>query len=219
MPSSQIHRAKLYWTAYLWPGLPQLWLQGSWAGLLVAVGFTALANTLLLATLVWREWIDGDVLRVGYAVLVGIWLSAWWLTRTERRVTCVEADADKGEELVATDTRRAQLDQTFREAQTRYLENDWVAAEQLLLKLLHQDARDVDARLMLATLWRHQGRREEALRQLDRLERLEAADKWRVEIAAERLRLEQPQTIALPEGSETEIIDSATQSTPRRSAA
>jgi thioredoxin-like negative regulator of GroEL len=111
------------------------------------------------------------------------------------------------------------LDQLFREAQTRYLENDWVAAEQLLLKLLKQDARDVEGRLMLATLWRHQGRREEALRQLDRLGRLEAADKWRDEIAAERRRLQLPDTIALPDREETEIITAVTQTTHRRSAA
>ena len=39
---------------------------------------------------------------------------------------------------------------------------------------------------MLATLWRHQQRSAEALRQLDRLERLEAAAKWQHEITAER---------------------------------
>ena len=43
--------------AYLWPGLPQVWLRGSWVGLTLAVGFTALANVLLAATLVWDEWL------------------------------------------------------------------------------------------------------------------------------------------------------------------
>ncbi len=78
----------------------------------------------------------------------------------------------------------------FREAQGHYLSNDWVATEQVLLKLLKQDARDAESRLMLATLWRHQGRSAEALRQLDRLERLEAAENWQHEIAAERLAIE-----------------------------
>ena len=59
---------------------------------------------------------------------------------------------------------------------------------------------------MLATLWRHQQRPEEALRQLDRLERLEAADNWRNEIAAEREKL-QPTTLALPEREETETLE------------
>lgn len=185
----------------------------------VAVGFTALANTMLLASLVWREWFSGDALRIGYAALAGIWLLAWWHSRAERRAARAEANADGTAEHAETNARQSQLDQMYRDAQARYLENDWVAAEQLLLKLLKQDARDVDARLMLATLWRHQGRREEALRQLDRLERLEAADKWRQEIAAERLRLQQPETLALPGREETEIIDSREPPTHRRSAA
>jgi predicted Zn-dependent protease len=149
---------------------------------------------MLLASLVWREWIGGNALRIGYAALAAVWLLAWWHSRAERRA---ETTADGAPEAADTENRRSQLDQMFREAQQRYLENDWVAAEQLLLKLLKQDARDVEARLMLSTLWRHQGRREEALRQLDRLERLEAADKWRQEIAAELERL-QPTTVALP---------------------
>jgi tetratricopeptide (TPR) repeat protein len=187
--------------------------------LVVAVGFTALANAMLLASLVWREWLSGDVLRIGYSALAVIWLTACWLSRTQRREAHAETTVDGWPDTAVSDGRRSQLDQMFREAQQRYLENDWIAAEQLLLKLLKQDARDVDARLMLATLWRHQGRREEALRQLDRLERLEAADKWRQEIAAERLRLQPPSTLALPERAETEIIDAVTPSTHRRSAA
>jgi predicted Zn-dependent protease len=174
---------------------------------------------MLLASVVWREWFSGDALRIGYAALAVIWLLAWWHSRAERRAARAEATADGEPECAETDARQSQLDQMFREAQACYLENNWVAAEQLLLKLLKQDARDVDARLMLATLWRRQGRREEALRQLDRLERLEAADKWRHEIAAERLRLQQPATLALPERDQTEIIDSVTTSNHRRSAA
>lgn len=185
----------------------------------MAVGFTALANTLLLASLVWREWLSGDALRIGYAALAVIWLTAWWLSRAQRREARAESTTDGSTGPAEAEGRTSQADQMFREAQQRYLENDWIAAEQLLLKLLKQDARDVDARLMLATLWRHQGRREEALRQLDRLERLEAADKWRQEIAAERLRLQQATTLALPERAETEIIDSVKPSTHRRSAA
>jgi tetratricopeptide (TPR) repeat protein len=77
-------------------------------------------------------------------------------------------------------------EQLYRDAQRVYLQGDWVAAEQLLLKLLKLDDRDAEARLMLATLWRHQGRHREAIRQLDKLSRLEAADPWQNEIAVER---------------------------------
>ena len=65
---------KMHWTAYLWPGLPHLWIRGSWAGLAVAVGFMALANTMLLASFVYREWITGDALWIGYWALAATWL-------------------------------------------------------------------------------------------------------------------------------------------------
>ena len=39
---------------------------------------------------------------------------------------------------------------------------------------------------MLATLWRHEGRFDAASDQLDRLERLETAAPWQLEIARER---------------------------------
>lgn len=177
---------KLHWTAYLWPGLPQLWNRGSWVGLAVAVGFTTLANGLLLATLVFTEWLTSNVRLTGLGVLATVWLLAWWQSRGERVRGNAGAPVDPQAEGSSSDPLVEQRDELFREAQQRYLENDWVATEQLLLKLLKQDARDIESRLMLATLWRHQGRGEEALRQLNRLERLEAASIWKHEIEAER---------------------------------
>ncbi len=194
MPTRKIHK-----TAYFWPGLPQLWIRGSWAGLLVAVGFTVLANVLLLATLVFGEWLSTETRLIGTGVLAVVWLLARWQSRTERladsiaatNATTNEEATDEESEVEEADERPpAERDLMFRQAQGHYLSNDWVATEQVLLKLLKQDARDVESRLMLATLWRHQGRGAEALRQLDRVERLEAAENWQHEIAAERLAIE-----------------------------
>jgi hypothetical protein len=181
----------------------------------VAVGFTVLANTMLLASLVYREWITGDALWIGYSALAVTWLLALWQSLAVRRGSIAEAAADESSEPAPSEEKRSQLDQIFREAQQRYLESDWVATEKLLLKLLKRDARDVEGRLMLATLWRHQGRHEEALRQLDRLERLEAAEKWQHEIAAERQQLE-PKTIALPEREENGILETPNEEHNRR---
>ena len=184
-------RPKIHWIAYFWPGLPQLWIRGSWAGLLVAVGFTTLANVLLLASLVFREWIDLKTRLMGFAALAVVWLLSRWQSRAQRRaiqVATAERDIAKED---ATERPSAERDLMFREAQGHYLRNDWVAAEQSLLKLLKQDARDAESRLMLATLWRHQGRQAEALRQLERLGRLESATKWQHEIAAERMAIEE----------------------------
>lgn len=179
---------KAYRTAYLWPGLPQLWMRGSWVGLLVAVGFTALANVLLLATFVFYEWLPQQTRLTGYVALAVVWLLARWQSRAERQaIGLAKAEAIRGDETdEAEDEQVTQRDLLFREAQGHYLRSDWVVTEQVLLKLLKQDARDVESRLMLATLWRHQGRSAEAGRQLDRLERLDAASRWQHEIAAER---------------------------------
>ena len=179
---------KIHRLAYFWPGLPMLWIRGSWAGLLVAVGFTALANVLLLSTLVFREWLTLQARLIVFAALTIVWLLARWQSRAQRNANlAVEDDLEQPEG--STEPLPAERDVLFREAQGHYLRNDWVATEQLLLRLLKQDARDVECRLMLATLWRHQGRLAEATRQLDRLSRLEAAERWQHEIAAERVAI------------------------------
>ena len=212
MPSPRIH-----WTAYLWPGLAHLWLRGSWAGLVVAVGFTAVANVLLLATLVYRNWISGDALAVGYAALAVVWLLAWWQGRWDRRAILADAAGEEIPVSPAVEKRRAGQDKLFREAQQRYLESDWVATERLLLKLLKQDARDVEGRLMLTTLWRHQGRCREALRQLERLERLESAALWQREIANERKHIEKALALSKPAITETIRTENETpQESPNR---
>ncbi|NOZ39821.1 MAG: hypothetical protein GXP24_06295 [Planctomycetes bacterium] len=162
-----------------------------------------MANVLLLATLVFSEWLALETRLIGSAVLAVVWLLARWQSRTERlafRLDATEAtgatdatDATDEQELSdeeASERPPAERDLLFREAQGYYLSNDWVAAEQVLLKMLKQDARDVESRLMLATLWRHQGRGAEAVRQLDRIERLEAASRWQHEIAAERMAID-----------------------------
>jgi tetratricopeptide (TPR) repeat protein len=170
---------------HLWPGLAQLWLRGSWVGLAVAVGFTALANLLAAATFVWTEWLADNVRLSALGALAVVWLLSWIESRADWRRLLAELSA--GEAGVPEPSELS--DRWFREAQAAYLVGDWVAAEQTLLKLLKQDARDAEARLMLATLWRHQGRTEAAGQQLDQLERLESAAPWRSEISWERERI------------------------------
>ncbi len=209
---------KMHWTAYLWPGLSRLWVRGSWAGLAVAVGFTVLANTLLMATLVYSDWMAVNVQLGGYAMLALIWMLAWWESRADRRRDGADSSEDGQSEISPVDQREEERDQKFREMQQCYLRGDWVATEQRLLLLLKQDARDVESRLMLATLWRHQGRDEEAIRQLDRLERLEAASPWQYEIEAERKAIKKNHD-APPEQDQVHNEDISTDETDRRMAA
>lgn len=170
---------------HLWPGLPQLWTRGSWVGLTLAVGFTALANLLAATTFVWNEWLSSNVRWAALGTLAVAWLLAWVEGRADWRRLVAELSASKG----ATVDVAEQSDRWFREAQAAYLAGDWVSTEQTLLKLLKQEPRDAEARLMLATLWRHEGRREAAAEQLDRLALLETAEPWRHEIAQERERI------------------------------
>jgi len=78
----------------------------------------------------------------------------------------------------------------FVRAQAEYLNRHWLEAEELLHELLTEREQDAEARLMLATLYRHTGRTAEAADCLRRLERMDAGQRWRVEIARERRLLE-----------------------------
>jgi tetratricopeptide (TPR) repeat protein len=178
--------------------------------LVIAVGFTALANVLILATCVFHEWIPREQVLGGYGLVAVSWLAGWWQYRRQRvddMVTTPEGTEPSAETPTGGLTNEPR-EQLFREAQQVYLRGDWVAAEQKLLKLLKKDDRDAEARLMLATLWRHQGRHREAARQLDKLSRLEVADPWQYEIAVER----QENAAALTEstGITTELTSDAT---------
>ena len=89
---------------------------------------------------------------------------------------------------VSPASRRASIpdEDAFGEALDHYLKGDYYQAEQMLEGLLRRNVRDLDARLMLATLLRHTGRLDEATRQLDTLARFEGAGKWELEIEQER---------------------------------
>ena len=231
--TASVPKPKIQRAAYFWPGLPQLWIRGSWAGLVVAVGFTALANTLLLAISVFHDWMAINSILLGVGLLATICLGAWWRSRHWRHATgfsttglnpqgqkgdpaaTAAAGESAGEGVVYKEEE--QREGMFREAQRKYLQNDWVRTEQLLLKLLKQDSRDVESRLMLATLWQHQGRQAEALRQLDRLERLEAASRWQYEIDALRQKLAATDTTDTTDTTGT--TEKTTEETPRRLAA
>ncbi len=82
----------------------------------------------------------------------------------------------------------------FAAALDHYLKGDYYQTEQILEGLLRRNVRDLEARLMLATLLRRTGRRDEAARQLDLLGRLEGAGKWEMEIEDERERLAEAET-------------------------
>ena len=172
---------RMPWTTCLWPGLPQLWIYGSWAGLALALGMAAALDALVLVTFGWSELMAPALRSALWAVFGLFWVSAAvWSAVYCRRQAAAESPS------VAEDG--------FTEALDHYLKGDYYQAEQILEELLRRNLRDVDARLMLATILRHTDRREEATRQLDTLVRLEGAGKWHWEIERERDLLAEART-------------------------
>ena len=165
----------------LWPGLPQLWLRGSWTGLALAVGFSGLVNFLLAATFVWTAWLSIGLLWAGWIAVLVVWVVSAWGAKPVPVVTI-----DSPPALAAPEPGGRDL---LSEVYTQYLQGNWFEAETVLQEMLRLQPRDAEALLQLATLQRHTERLEEAADTLDRLERLDEAIRWQLEIAAERIHL------------------------------
>jgi hypothetical protein len=160
----------------LWPGLSRLWLRGEAAGLVTATAFAGLLDLVLAASFIWPELLPSRWLLFGWLLLASSWCLSTW--NSFRRFS--EFYGELG------DRGRQDL---FIQAQTEYLRGHWCEAESLLQRLV-RDGRDVEARLMLASLFRHTKRWEDARRQLKSLERLDGAEKWRLEVERERRLLD-----------------------------
>jgi len=169
---------RMPWAVYLWPGLPDIWRRGSWRGLAVAVGFAGLVNLGLVTSLVWTEIepFTPPLRSAVWMVVAALWLGSAILN--------LARDRGQSERRRASDASGA-----FAQAVEQMLQRDWYEAQRTLERLLEADARDVDARLALATVLRHAGRWEEAAAQLDRLVLVESSRKWEQEIRRERALL------------------------------
>jgi hypothetical protein len=156
-----------------------LWWRGDWRAMLSAIGFAALFNLALVCTFVWPNYAPTWVIVTGWIVIILYWTwSAWHAFR------CLSAFEVAG--------GRPLVDQLFERAQKEYLARDWFEAESLLKRILREKKDDVDARLMLATLYRRTERSAEADQCLCRLERMDGAEKWALEMGRERNLLASP---------------------------
>jgi hypothetical protein len=141
--------------------------------LVLALGAAILLNLLLLATFVWVELLAPGHLRLGWLAAGTLWGGSAILSVGYARRGGRPRVADSAEGL-------------FRGALSEYLQGSWFEAETILVRLLNENPRDAEARLLLATLLRHTRRYGEALAQLARLELLRDAEAWAQEIAAEK---------------------------------
>ena len=167
---------RLRWLTLVWPGLPQLWFAGSWTGLALAVGFAAVLNLAIVTSRLWTELLSPESQMLVWLAAGGIWtasaaLSARWVAGL-RLSGPQAADED-----------------LFNAAQNEYLKGNWYEAEVALNRLLERNILDVEARLMLASLLRRTGRRDEATTQLARLSRTDGVERWQLEIARLKQRI------------------------------
>jgi hypothetical protein len=176
---------RVAWATYLWPGLPQLW-RGFASGLVLALGFAVVLNLLLLASLVWVELLTPLHLRLGWLALGCLWVGS------------VGFSAWVGPHGVAP-PQAISAEGLFREALSEYLQGNWFEAERALASLMRLSPRDIEGRLLLATLLRRTLRLPEASEQLARLELLRDAHKWSLEIGSEKRLLARAQTTSPPE--------------------
>ncbi len=190
--------------AYLWPALPQIWRRGAWSDLARAVGFGVALNLTLLASVIWVELWPDAARRLAWWAIGVIWvISALYSVYWNRRWSDSSCERDGG---------------LFAEALEEYLRANWFEAERLLRRLLAVNARDCDARLMLATLLRHTRRFDEAREALGCLSRYDGAGKWELEITRELELLDEAR--AAPAATESVgHTESAAESSAARHAA
>lgn len=161
----------------LWPGLPELWYRGRWAGFPAALMFAGCLNFLIVARFMYPEWLSPSLIRV--ACWIGVVV---WFMLVARSVSGLAA-------LLHPRAVVEEPDQ-FPVAQRHYLAGQLEESEAALATCLELDSRDCQAHLMLASVYRLTGRYEAAKRTLETLKRLETADHWWLECAAEQRRLE-----------------------------
>jgi hypothetical protein len=158
----------------MWPGLASLWTRGDARGLLLAIGFSTGLNVALVDTFIWPELFElGSPLLI-WTALLAVWLAGFYWARRSQRAEVISplATEDEGDAL-------------FIQAQTEYLSGHWDEAAWILQRMLARCPRDIEARLLLATLCRHQRRFDAAADQLRMLQKLDESQGWSREIARE----------------------------------
>ncbi|MFM1902534.1 MAG: hypothetical protein RLZZ440_434 [Planctomycetota bacterium] len=161
----------------IWPGLPWLWLRGSFAGLVLAVAFAVTLDVAVVTTFIWPDLVE-------LSFLLAVWTAASivWLVSTVSAVAAFPPPLSC--------RPPAEVDPLFVRARAAYLARDWVAAETRLRELLALAPTDGEAQLLLGTLLRRTGRIDEARRALEQLAQSDAGGRWQRAIRDELARLE-----------------------------
>lgn len=186
----------------LWPGLPWVWLRGNLAGFLLAAAFAIVLDMAIATTWIWTELVDLEV-------ALGLWTASAtiWIVATVSAVSAFPPAIATG--------RDATVEALYVAARDAYLSRDWLTSETKLRTVLELAPTDGEAQLLLATLLRRVGRRDESRLALEKLSRSDSGGPWRSAIAKELELLARPETDA--DESPAAFVSAA--NTPRRTAA
>jgi hypothetical protein len=168
---------KCHWMMFLWPGLPRLWMRGSWTSLIVAILAAAALGTALVLSFGWSELLGPNARMALWGSLGAVWFTAAAIAVARRKA------------LTPTAETTAPQAEHFSQALECYLQGDWFQAERKLAEDLAYNERDIESRLLLATMLRRLRRFDEAERHLNLLVKLDGAEKWELEIGHERQRI------------------------------
>ncbi len=187
------------WLLCLWPGLARSWTRGDWPSLALAITFAAMLNLALVTSFKWPELL-GD----GFPTLIWPILAAVWIVSA--MISHHDLSARQKKQQTAADLSPVP-DTLFIQAQREYLKGNWADAETLLNRRLRFRSRDVESRLLLATLLRHRHRFADASVELETLARFDESEPWKFELDRERklLQFDQQQLSEIESAQELQL--------------
>lgn len=138
----------------------------------------------IISTFIWTGiFADPTFVAIAWPVILTIWAATAWIGIQNLPDVMSVKSRDGQTVLDSSDT-------LFLDARGEYLKGNWETAQRLLLTQLSQTPRDVESRLLLATLYRHTRQFESAYQQLETLEMFDESATWESEIQRERKLLE-----------------------------
>lgn len=164
----------------LWPGLARLWVLGDAVSLIVAIGFGVLLQVALAVTFLWPELWGAGISPAWSAGVTWVFVLWFWVTGLRSGQTFRRQQG--AQQQVGPDET---VDQLFVDAQTSYLKGHWIEAETAIEDLLARRPEDMEARLLLAGIFRRTKRFDLAQQELEQIQDLPGMGRWRFEIGRE----------------------------------
>ena len=166
-----------------WPGLARLWLRGQWSSLLMAIGFAILLNLALVSTFLWPSSLGETFPLVAWPMIIIVWSASAWVACKSSPDVMAVGRQPRQNQVETTDT-------LFNQAQREYLKGHWTEAESILSRRLESEPRDMESRLLYATMLRHMRRLDDAREELKLLQKFDESIRWEFEIHRERQLIE-----------------------------